>query len=443
MPFRFVDEIQSENTADNTKIPSNKYRFVKDEPSKIRSVLSAAPKGFIKELRDQLTKTPIIGSGIKELQEKTPTLAKSDEDIEQLIQEFLPTQEGFIEKSLERGGKIAPYALTGGGNVAGQVLRSALAGFLGQGAEEAGLPPWAQGLIELPAFSAPGLGKKIIPTKGQKEIVEGARGLGLTEQEITPLIQSEKKQKFLTKAAPRRGRTKKLLDKSYQALGNVYDRLKTSSLATKELSPEASEKVLGSIESAMKEFPSDIRNVIKEDLSDLMNGPITGASLTNFFKDINHYLGKGHKQLGQLKEPLFKAFEDISPEFAQEFRLTNKLYSKYSDIAGKMKPTLVSDLYSAGEAIRLLTGLSLGNLPVLTEIVGEHSARILARELLLNPRLQNISKKMMTALNQNKFSAANQFLKSYTKELQESDPEIAQQLEGIDFTDLKKAESNR
>ncbi len=434
MPFRFIEEEASPVSEEH--VSSKRFRFAKEEPSKLRSVLGAAPKGFLKELREQLMKTPILGKGLRELQRDFPEMAKSDEDVTTALEKYFPTQEGFTEQALERGGRISPYAIAGGGNIAGQAVRSALAGFLGEGAKELGAPDWAQAITELPAFASPGLGKQIIPKGSQKALVEGARRLGLKEGELTPLIQSESKQKFLAKAAPRRGRTKKLLDKSYQALGNVYDRLENLPQSVKELSPEISRKAINEISDTLNKYPNELRKVISEDFSDFLSEPVTGTSLINFFKDINYNIGKGHSRLGTLKEPIFKALEDISPEFANDFRLTNKLYSNYSKIAERIKPTLLSDLYSAGEAIRLITGVSLGNYPLIGELVGEHTARSLARELLLNPRLQNLSKKMVIALNGNKFAFANQIAKDYAKELREFNPEIADKIEEADFTSL-------
>lgn len=410
-----------------------------EKPSKIRSLLSAAPKGFAKELREQLTKT--LGFFPKKLglvEEDEQLSPISDEEFVENIEKILPTQEGFAEKALERGGRIAPYALTGGGNVAGQALRSALAGFLGEGAKEAGLPEWAQALAELPAFAAPGLGKKIIPKASQKELVEGARNLGLSEQEITPLIQSEIKQKWLTKFAPKRGRTQEALSKSKTALGNVFDRLEKSEPAKNLLTESQSTEVVKNIDNILEQLPAGVRNEIAEDYVDLLNKPISGASLINFWRDLNHYISKGTDKLGIVKGPITDALENISPELASDFRLTNQLYSKYATINKKLKPTLVQDLMTAGRAVRTLVGASTGNFPLLMEAVGESAAKRIARELLINPRLQNISNKMMTSLNQNKYAAANQFLQQYINEISKEDKELADLLRDIDFKDLEK-----
>lgn len=408
-----------------------------EKPSKLRSLFSAAPKGFLKEVRQQMMKTPILGKGLKKIQEDSPELVKSDEDVQQLLSQYLPTQEGFAEAALERGGEILPYALVGGGNLAAQAIRSALAGFSGQAVKEAGGPEWLQAVAEIPAFAAPGLGKKIIPTSGQKETVEGARKLGLSEEQITPLIQSETKKKLLAKISPRRGRTQRVLEKSQKGLGEVYDRLESGKLAQNILPEEQTINVIDSIDNVLEKLPAGVRKQVEQDYLDLVSKPMSGSSLINFWKDLNHYIGKGEKQLGILKGPLTDALEKVSPELAQDFRLTNKLYGNFADISKRMKPSLVSDLYSAGDAVRLLTGISLGNYPILVELGGEKGGRILAREMLLNPRLQNLGEKMMSALNQNKISAATQFKDSLIKEIETIDPEIAEKLKDVDFTYLE------
>jgi len=468
MPFRFVNE----NSKTENENQSSRFRFIESEPSTTQKIASSAPAqaalGGLKRATfpADLFKLAMIGEGLSDLDELEDTYRRAgkefdrDEYIRKVYQaaEVIPTQElgeelvkkytGLDLKPKDTAGKIGrfggeifslkPGSLLEGGTkeVAKKGAESATRATVAEGLKELGVPGI---LADTTSLSLPSLEKKIIPTKSQKDLVMGARELGLTEEEIAPLIQSERKQKFLAKAAPRRGRTKKILDKSYKALSNIYDRLENSEIATKELSPENSSKILNSIRDQMKKLPTEARKLVEKDFEELTAAPLTGASMTNFFKDINYNIGNGHKQLGILKEPLIKGFEAVSPEFASDFKITNALYSKYADINKKLKPTLVSDLFTAGQAIRLVTGLSLGNVPFLTEVVGEHSARLLARELLLNPRLQNISNKMMSALNNNKYAAANKFLKSYVDEMEETNPEIAKQLKTIDFsTQLRK-----
>lgn len=438
--FEEIDTISKPN-APSSQIELDFVPYDEEEkPSKIRSLISAAPKGFIKELRGQLEKSPFLGKKLKEMQKEFPDLVKSDEDVQKLLEEILPTQEGFAERALERGGRIAPYAALGGGSgiagQAGQAIRSALAGFLGEGAKELGAPSWAQALAELPAFGLPGLGKKISPTSKQKELVEGGRALGLSEEEIAPLIQSEMKQKWLTKLAPKRGRTQEALSKSKKALGNIFSRLEQSEVAKNILPDEQASQVIQSIDKVLETLPKGVRDQISGDFNDLIKNPVSGETLINFWQDLNHYIRKGETKLGILKGPITDAIEKISPQLGSDFRMTNQLYGKYGRMNQLLKPTLVSDLMTAGRAVRTMLGITTGNFPLLIESVGESTAKRLAREMLINPRLQNLSKKMANALNANKISLSTQILNDYVKEIEKTDPEVADLLRDIDFKNL-------
>lgn len=430
-----VPKTQNQNNQDLDFV-----EFDEDEkPNRIRSLLSAAPKGFLKEFRQELMKTPILGAGLKKLQKQTPDLIKSDDDISLILEKALPTQDKFAERALERGGKTGVYAALGGGGIASQAaqaLKAATSGFVGEGAKKLGLPDWAQGLLEAASMGLPSLSKKIRPTSSQKELVEGARGLGLSDSEIAPLIQSELKQKWLTKVAPKRGRTQQALKKSKEAIGNVYDRLETSDVAKKVLSPDQSLEVMDSIDKVLEKLPSSLRNEIAEDFGDLLKSDMTGETLINFWKDINHYIGKGSSQLGVLKGPITDALEKVSPKLAQDFRMTNQLYSKFSTANKLLKPSLLGDLMTAGRAVRTALGIFTGNFPLMAESLGESALSILSREMLINPRFQNLSTKMVHALNQGKPAIANQILSSYIKEIEELDPQTADLLKDIDFKSL-------
>lgn len=406
------------------------------QPSKIRSVLGAAPKGFLreggKEVRKTLTFLPKL-LGLDEEQQKAPV---SDEEAEEKLQKLFPTQEGFLESSLERAGEIAPYSLIGGGGFLANLLRTLGAGFAGQGAKELGGGPIAQTAAEIGAFGLPGLGKKINPTKAQKEIVDEARALGLSDKEIAPLIQGENKQKFLSKLAERRGRGKEALKQTKSSLNNVYTTLQKSENAAKVLSEPNSKKLVKTIQDRLSELPSATQDLIAKDFSQLLEKPITGDTLINFYKDINSSFSKGGESLGILKEPIKDALADISPQLANNFQITNNLFNRYYKIADRLKPNRLSDLLTAGEAGTLLHGMFTGNYPLLVGTAGLGAARSLATELLVNPRFVNLSNKMVSALNQNSVPAAKRILQQIIKETKEVSPEVARELQKIDITQV-------
>ena len=434
-------EIQPPKPSKESQGDFSKYEL-RDKPSRLRSILSAFPKGVLKEARQQLVNTPLLGSGLESLQ--GTGIAKTDEQIEDILNKVLPTQEDkFIERGLERGGRIAPYAAVGGGNLAAQGLKSVLGGLAGEGAKDLGAPPLVQALTEIAAMGAPSLGKKIVPTAKQAPLVEGARNLGLSEKEIAPLIQGEGKQKFLAKAAPKRGRTQAALQRSKGALGEVYGRLAGSETAQAKLSQNDASQVVDSINDVLEKLPSGVRKTVHDDFMDLIKEGVSGSSLINFYQDLNHYIGKGERQLGLLKDPIQKGLSKISPQLGEDFALTNKLYGNYSKLASRLKPNLVGDLLQAGRGVRIAFGITMGNFPLLAETMTESAAKNLAKEMLINPRFQNLGKQMASALNHSKWGVAKKIADSMGKEVKKIDPSVAKQLEEIDFNSLQSKERIR
>ncbi len=387
------------------------------------------------------------------------------------LNQLLPTNEGFAENTIARAGNILPFLLTGNfggvGKVAGQTLaegaqlssgplkevliqgakdlisplgRALGAGASGAAAESYGAPEWLQSLAEIPAQLTPSFRSKILPNKAQQPLVEQARNLGLAEKEIAPLIQSERKQKVLGLVASRSGKTQENLSNSYDAVGRVYGQLSNRPEAKQILNTNQSNKVISEIQSRISNMPSQLRNTISTDLTDLVNEPITGKSLINFYQDVNYYVGKGDKQLGLLKEPIIAGLAQLSPKLANDFNMTNKLYSNYHLIAKNLKPSITSDLIEGSEALRLLYGTFTGNFPLILETVGEGAARKAASQLLVNPRFQNLSKQMVQALNQSKFGVAQRILNPMIELAAEKAPEVAAKLQQVN---LNKFQSNQ
>lgn len=408
----------------------------------------------------------------------SPPFDGNDPSIPNLKEQFdqlnLPTNEGFAENTFARAATILPFLLTG--NVAGvgrsvipeakaagqalaegmtfsssplkQVLldrakdllgpltRSLVGGASGAAAETYGAPEWAQSLAEIPAQVTPGFGSRLIPNNTQSALVNDARNLGLTEAQITPLIQGSRKARVLSKVASRRGQTEQALSDSYESLGMVYDRLSTRPDAKVPLNPYQTQRVSAAIEEKLSSMPAGVRNKISEDLSDLVNGPMDAQNLINFYKDINYYVGNGERQLGLLKEPITTAIGQISPQLAQEFNVTNRLYQNYHNIAKQLKPNIASDFLSATEGARLLFGAFTGNYPLIVETIGEGAARKLASGLLVNPRFQNLSKQMVKALNDSKFAVAEKVYESMLNYAREEDPESAVYLQKANLRNL-------
>jgi hypothetical protein len=294
--------------------------------------------------------------------------------LRQFLDEQLPSNDGFVENTLDRAGQILPFLLAnpvgagaqlgkaavgglaesaslasgplrqtlleGAKNLLGPVTRSLLGGASGEGAKELGFGPVVQSLAEIPAQVVPGFGGRLIPNASQQSLVNEARSLGLTEQQITPLIQSARKTRALSKLSTKRGATEQRLKDSYDALGQVYGKLASRPESAKPLTAIQANNVGAGIQEKLSTLPAGVRNKVSEDLSDLLKGEMNGQKLINFYQDINYYIGNGERQLGILKEPITTALGQISPQLAQDFNITNRLYQNYYGIASKLKPNI-------------------------------------------------------------------------------------------------------
>lgn len=368
----------------------------------------------------------------------TKTSNQELEEQTENLNELLPTEEGFTQSALRRGLKETPTMLAFPGSTLATLPRSIAAGFLGEGAKELGAPEWAQTAAELTAYIGPDITKKLLSSGKNKELIQKAKELGLSDEALTPLLQSDFKQKWLTKISPKRGKTQEVLTKTKSALGKTYSKIQESSPAQQALSSPATDNLITGIEEKMFKMPSGVRSKITEDFRDLINHPITGDSLMNFYVDVNQVLGKSTKQLSTLKDPIKNALKSISPELGENFETINKLYSKYYPIAQKLKPTLSSDLIGSAKNIGLLTSIIFGYYPTILEFAGAAATSKIAQQLLINPRFQQISNKMVKAINDNKFGIAKKLTDLLAHQFQKTNPEIYEELQSITINDLEE-----
>lgn len=360
------------------------------------------------------------------------------EEQTETLEELLPTDEGFVQRGLRRGLREAPSVMGFPGSTINTLPRAISAGFIGEGAKELGLPEWAQTAAELTAYIGPDITKKLIESGKNAEIIKKARELGLSDEAITPLIQSNFKQKWLSKLIPKRGSTEKALSQSKAELSEAYNTIQNSENAALELANPDKDKLMKSLFEKFQDMPDKVRKSIRNDLADLINNPITGKSLINFFKDVNSNLGPKTKQLSLLKDPIKDALYTISPELGQDFDLINKLHSKFYPIARKLKPNIADDIVKAAESIGLLGSIFTANYPTMIGVLGELGTRKLAQQLIINPRLQQFSSKMVEALNQHKYGMAVKVGKLIKEEIKKFDPKISSKIEDLSKEDYER-----
>lgn len=432
------------------KPSTSKNKFIRSLQNAAKIALLPEKTAFkeLKEPAKELAKSALIGvqnlgrtlgptfevPDIKNINQKKPTF-------EEFLEEKIPTENepGFVTKALKRGLENAPTLIASGpGSVASTAIRTGLGALGGQVVEALGGGKTAQGIAEFIAFLGPNAGKRLLEEGKHKDIIQQARKFGLSDQEIAPLLQSVTKQKILGSIALKTPKTQKQLSATQQALGRSFQNLEQSPLAQKPLSDENSINLIDNIDKAFFKLPSGVRNLVKEDYQDLVNHPITGSSIINFWQDINN-AGKGKKLiLGKLKAPLENALQEISPELKNDFVATNDLYSKYKNISQTLKPSTATKLFSLGKKGEAIYGFLTGQYDLVKKVVGIHGIQKIATNLLLNPKYQQLGLKTVQALNENKYKLANQLFKKYKSELRKDAPEISDDLEGIDLDELEK-----
>lgn len=355
------------------------------------------------------------------------------------LNELLPTDEGYGQKALRRGLREAPTAIALGGSPLSSGIRSMVAGAVGQGVEELGGPEWLQKVSELSVFVGPDIFQKLIASGSKKEIVEAARRFGMTDEEITPLLQSEFKEKWLSKLVPRRGSTESLLKKTKKGLVGAYEYITQSPIAkTKELAQEEATIFNKAINEILFSMPQKVRNKILGDFSDLSNGPLTIENLINFYQDVGHSTTEGAKQLSLLKDPIKKAISSISTEAGKDFEIVNQLWSKYQKVASRLKPNVMTDIIGASKAVGTLFALSFGPMHLAGKVAAPILTGKIAKEMLFNPRFQQFSHKMADAMLQNKFTIGKKLIDLFINDVKKYDKDIANELENISDEQLKE-----
>lgn len=365
----------------------------------------------------------------------------SEEFLDESIQKLIGDPEaGFTEKVVERGVETLPYLFGGESALAAKIGRSGLAALLGQTAEEAGAGELAQTGAELIGLGLPGLRKKIIPKKGQQEVLEMLRRRGLAEKEIAPLIPGERKSSLLGKVGTRNFRTSKAAKRTRDSLGGLYAQMSEEGERLPILSSDRASILQSQLDEKLEKMPSSVRRAIREDLDDLFKRPVKANDLMNFWQDINSQInwksiGGGKKRLNNLKDVLKEGIQDINPQLARDFELTNQQFSKFNKLYKNLKPESLDRWMALGEAGALLGGLFKFGPKGAAGVIGGDLLRRLSSEMLINPRLQNLSNQMIRALNNNKISIAKKIQDQMIKELKKQDIDLSIGEIADDFTE--------
>jgi hypothetical protein len=473
-PYKQITEDEKQIENEGQKEEKNVFEYLSEEPVKDKfsfletakdigqQVLAKGAQGFagaygnIAELLGQNKENLTPGMKARFQREFENPLASETDEFQDYAR--LPTSEDakkFIENTTGigegktpagriagRGAEFIGESLAIPGSTGAKTLATlGGAGVAGQSARELGAPEGVATGLEIGGSIIPSLIQgRVVPRGAEaKELANAGRTLGLTEKQITPLIQSEKKLATLSKIAKKDEATKDLFASIKSSLGDSYDTVKKSVAKLGRLSTDNEDKLIKSFsdirndlsktlqpspdkEAAIKYIESAIDKIIKNGTSP--------EEIINTWQDVNksvnwNSIQGGKKALSRLKEPMMEVLQDVAPQAAKDFDLTNKLYSKYSQISRKLKPDVLDAILNKGELFSTgpaAVSLVLGNPMPLVALGSGASVRILANEMLTNPYFQNISNKLVKNFNKGSLKATEETMREVYEYMQDKHP---------------------
>jgi len=399
-----------------------------DEPGLIQSLLLSVPRGFLK------AGLSVFGGEAPVTDEFGIPVGLAEQRAE--LEEMIPLQETPLTGFLERVGELAVP-------VPGAPLaRVPLAAGLGQTAEELGFGETGQALAEIVGFIAPSP-KAFLGKAKPGGVIEEGRRLGLTEAEIGPLTPGEIQKKFFGKVAAKGRSVQDRLQSTREGIGRAFSAIEESEGAQKLLGRADTDRMLEQMSKVLAKAPNKDRALIAADFQDLVNQPITGSSIINFWQDLNSTIGPKNSRVALLKGPMQEALNAIDPLLAKDFESANKLFAKWADINTVLQPKALDNFIKQGEVFAFLGGVGTGNFGLIADAAGTVAARQLVAEMLINPRFKGLASKMMTAIDANKARASLSAFRALSSEVNKIDPEMGSRMKEIQDEEFLQLLTNR
>ena len=354
-----------------------------------------------------------------------PLPQEEKQKLKEELKERFPHQEGFVEETIKRGGKLAPTALLGPGGLASNVARTGAAAVAGQTAEELGAGETGQTIAEMLAFAAPDLGRALLGRNPhQQRLIEFGRQHGLTEEQLVPAVQENSWfRRQLARLASRGEGTQNRLEDSRRALGDIYEYLRSR--------PEAGQRInQQDLRHVMQQYATEYFNLSPRQraqlapmLEEFLHSPGRGEDFIRMYQHVNADVGDP-RRVGRFQEVTRQALELISPELGQEFRLANELASNRYNTANLLRPRQNLDAVGLAKVAGAILGVFKGDWSLLSSTIKLIGAQKLATEFLLNPRLQNLTTKAVRAIHNNQYALAQKAFDMFRDEVKDISPEF-------------------
>lgn len=405
---------------------------------------------FIKELAvGDIFERDISKIGIPEEQKKKieetikPRSPDEMKEFEKTLSEKFPHKGGFAEQVSEKTGEMLPFVLGGEGGIPGKLLRSGVAATASEGVKELGGGKGAQTIAEILAFSAPDLSRRLVGATGrQQQMIELGRGMGMTEEQLVPAVQEETAfRRWLSRYAYKGASTQERLRESREGVGEILNTLRDSPEAAQRISRENLIQLMPEYANEYFNLPPTLRRQLERPFQDLMRSPGRGEDFIRFFQHVN-YETTDPRRIQGFQNVTREAVDRISPGLGEDFRLANEMYRNNLQLQSRLPEPRI-DMLSLTKGLSALFGIFTGNYTMLKSAIGLLGGRKLATEFLLNPRLQNLERKTINAINNNQFALAKKTFDLMREDLKDESPEFYDLTKDINFEEIFKSPKSK
>lgn len=403
--FSDLPQANVESEASPSASPTKGYfSDLPAQPSKLRSVLSAFPKGILKGISAFKEATSPFPLG--------PLLGRQDELGKELIEHNLPTRPEGAEEFLETAGEIAPWFVGGPGSLGIKATQIGTGALAKKFLKESDAPELVQDIGTAVASLSPqalrgAISKKIVASPAQKQVYDLLKSHGMTDKQIVPFIQSPKKSKILGKWTKGMVGRENISKESKGVSDHIFGTIKQKGEQLAPLTGMKRSHFFHVLDKRLEEVPYFFRDSIQKDVDVLKASPLGWKDLREFELAINNKIkgAEGGKQvLGILKDPINMGENLISPSLFEEKQIMNKAYSQNKTLLKSLKQSDFESLLSKGETGGLILGLLTGN-PILKGIAIKKGAEFALSRFLVSPRFQGMQRKLVKAVQSNNESS--------------------------------------
>lgn len=282
---------------------------------------------------------------------------------------------------------------------------------------------------------------KLMPiSKEMKQLHNIGKELGLTDKEMTPIIQSRYKKNVLGAIAEPTEKAKQAIHESKAALGTHYDELKLQPASLKPASRSEVQSFLEGLEdvkeslSRSKYTRTEVKSLVDK-IDSMANKVaaegINGAEIIDTWQEFNQDIDwnsiKDRKRLkNRVKDPMMNLFKKLNPSGAKKFSHVNDMWSRLEETARKVSPSKLKQWMTQGEVLGGLKAVfdlvTVGDPLSMIGILKIKTAKWLATEMLINPHLNGLMNKTLASISTGSKKSQRLMMQKVVEYLNKIDP---------------------